>query len=242
MERRSYTAFHLTEPEEVIMVRIGVMLSGCGVYDGAEIHEATLSLLALARTGAEAVAMAPDIEQLHVVNHLSGSESSEETRHVLIESARIARGVIKDIREISYRDIDGLIIPGGFGAAKNLTNFAVKGELCDIDPGVKQLVVDMVRARKPVAALCIAPVVLARALMEETDITPVLTIGNDSDTAGKIEAMKARHADCTVTDFVYDEDNNLLSTPCYMLAQNISEVWEGIEKTVERCVQLANEG
>ena len=221
------------------MSKIGVLLSGCGVNDGAEIHESTLTLLALARAGAEVVAMAPDREQLHVIDHLTGSEEAGENRNILVESARIARGEITDIRKISFRDLDGLIIPGGFGAAKNLTNFAVKGEQCDIDPEVKRLVLDMIHAGKPVAALCIAPVVIARALIDDTEITPTVTIGTDAATAEKIEAMKAIHRSCAVTDFVFDEANNILTTPCYMLAQNIADVWTGVEKTVNRLVELA---
>jgi enhancing lycopene biosynthesis protein 2 len=231
--------FSVTRHEEVIMSKIGVMLSGCGVYDGAEIHEATLSLLALVRSGAEVIAMAPDSEQLHVMNHLTGQEASDETRNVLAESARIARGEIKDIKYITHKDIDGLLIPGGFGAAKNLTNFAVKGELCDIDPQAKRLIVEVVNAHKPLAALCIAPVVIARALMEDSTISPILTIGNDSDTAKKLEAMNAVHRECSVTEYVFDETNNIITTPCYMLAQNIAEVWTGVEKTVNKLLELA---
>ncbi len=156
------------------MKKIGVLLSGCGVYDGVEIHEAVITLLALDRNGAETICMAPDTEQYHVVNHLNG-ETSDEKRNVLVESARIARGNIKDVKTVNASDIDGLIMPGGFGAAKNLSNFALKGKNADIHPDVAKIVRDMVDAGKPVGAICIAPAVLSKIVEEKN---PEVTIGN----------------------------------------------------------------
>jgi len=219
------------------MAKIGVILCGCGVYDGSEIYETTITLLAIDRAGAEAVCMAPDVDQLHVINHLNGEIVEGETRNVLVESARLARGNISNIKDISVNDFDALIIPGGFGAAKNLCNFAVKGPDCDVNPEVARLVRDTINAHKPLAAICIAPAVIARVLGKEK-VPHQLTIGNDSDTASALESMGASHVDCPVENFVIDKENKLVTSPAYMLAGRISEAAEGIEKTVKTLIEL----
>jgi len=216
--------------------KIGVILSGCGVYDGAEIHESVVTLLAIDRNGAEAVICAPDIDQLHVVNHLTGEVDEGATRNVLVESARIARGEIRDVTEVSADELDALILPGGFGAAKNLCNFAINGPDCEVEAGVAALVRAVHEQGKPVAAVCIAPALLAKVLGDEA---PELTIGTDADTAGALAKMGAAHVDCLVTEFVVDRDRKLVSSPAYMLAQNISEAAEGIEKTVAALIEMA---
>lgn len=217
------------------MKRIGVILSGCGVYDGSEIHEAVLALLAIERAGAEAICMAPDIQQLHVINHFNGQTENGQQRSVLSESARIARGNVVDVATVSAQDIDGLVIPGGYGAAKNLCDFAVKGAECTVQHDVEQLVRDMVDKGKPVAAICIAPAVLAKALQ---GYSPRLTIGNDPDTAAALTAMGSQHVDCPVSDIVVDEKNRLVSTPAYMLADDIAEAATGIEKAVQQLLSM----
>jgi len=219
------------------MAKIGVILSGCGVYDGSEIHEAVITLLAIDRCGAEAVCMAPDIPQMHVVNHLSGEPAAGESRNVLVESARIARGKIQDIAKVKASDFDALILPGGFGAAKNLCDFAVKGSDCSVQPEVARLVRETVAAKKPLAAVCIAPALVARVLGGDHK-SPALTIGTDKATAGALEAMGARHQSCPVKEFVVDKQNKLVSSPAYMLAGRISEAAEGIEKTVKALIDL----
>jgi len=219
------------------MKKIGVVLSGCGVYDGAEIHESVITLLAIDRAGAQAVCMAPNVDQMHVVNHLTGEESAGEKRNVLVEAARIARGEIKDISTVKADDIDALVFPGGFGAAKNLSSFAVKGENCDVHPEVVRLVKEFAAKQKPQAVLCIAPAMMAK-IYEDAPKKPVLTIGNDKETSGKIEIMGSRHQDCAANDFVFDAENKIVSTPAYMLGQSISEVAEGIEKTINKLVQM----
>ncbi len=216
--------------------KVGVILSGCGVYDGSEIHEAVITMLALDRAGAEMVLCAPDIPQMHVVNHLTGEVAEGETRNVLVESARIARGDIRDIAEVTADELDALIIPGGFGAAKNLSDFAVAGPDCSVHPEVARLVREVHAQGKPVAAVCIAPAILARVLGEEA---PELTIGTDADTAGALERMGAHHLACPVTEFVVDRERKLVTTPAYMLAQRISEAAEGIEKTVRALLEMA---
>ncbi len=216
--------------------KIGVVLSGCGVYDGAEIHESVITLLAIDRLGAEAVICAPDVPQLHVVNHLTGEVEEGAERNVLVESARIARGAIRDVAEVTADELDALILPGGFGAAKNLCDFAVKGADCDVDPGVAALVRAVHEQGKPVAAVCIAPALIAKVLGDEG---PELTIGNDADTAGALEAMGAAHVACPVREFVVDRERKLISSPAYMLAESISEAAEGIEKTVAILIDMA---
>ena len=216
--------------------KIGVVLSGCGVYDGAEIHESVITLLAIDRLGAEAVICAPDVPQLHVVNHLTGDVEEGAERNVLVESARIARGAIRDVAEVTADELDALILPGGFGAAKNLCDFAVKGADCDVDPGVAALVRAVHEQGKPVAAVCIAPALLAKVLGDEG---PELTIGNDADTANALESMGAAHVACPVSEFVVDRERKLISSPAYMLAEGISEAAEGIEKTVAALINMA---
>lgn len=217
--------------------KIGVLLSGCGYLDGAEIHEATVTLLALDRGGAEIKCMAPNKSQMHTIHHKS-SEETGEVRNVLTESARIARGEIEDIADVKADDLDGLILPGGYGAAKNLTDFAVKGPDCTIHPEVNRLINDMVKAKKPVGVICIAPAVMARA-MKDKGVKVKLTIGNDKDTAKALEALGAQHVDCNVDDIVVDEANKVVSTPAYMLGPTIKHVAAGIEKLVAKVLELA---
>jgi len=219
------------------MPKIGVVLSGCGVYDGTEIHEAVITLLALDRAGAEAVCMAPDIQQMHVVNHLTGEASVGEERNVLVESARIARGNIRNIAEVTAEDLDALIFPGGLEAAKNLCDFAVKGADCRVDPEVARLVREVVAAKKPMAAVCIAPALVAKVLGDDK-LAHKLTIGTDEQTAQALTTMGATHVACPVSEHVVDRNNKLISTPAYMLAGRISEAAEGIEKTVKELLAM----
>jgi len=217
------------------MAKIGVLLSGCGVFDGSEIHEAVLTLLALDRAGAEIVCLAPNVEQAHVIDHLTQKETGEK-RNVLVESARIARGEVKDLKDVKAADLDGLTIPGGFGAAKNLSDFAFKGQDATVLPDVQRLLSEMVAAGKPVGAICIAPATLTKAL---SDKKPEVTIGNDSGTAAAIEAMGGKHKTCTVDMIHVDEANRIVSTPAYMLGPSIKNVAEGIEKLVAKVLELA---
>lgn len=217
--------------------KIGVILSGCGYLDGSEIHEAVLTLLAIDRCGAEAVCMAPNIEQTDVVNHLTG-EASSEKRNALVEAARIARGNIKEVTAVSIEELDAIIVPGGYGAAKTLCDFAQKQSDCQVEPAVAQLLSQCLEAKKPLGMICIAPVVLAK-VAGQTESAPTLTIGNDDGTKQAIEKMGAQHQDCVVTAIVKDETNQVVSTPAYMLANKISEAAEGIEKLVRSIVEMA---
>jgi len=217
------------------MPRIGVLLSGCGVYDGSEIHEAVITLLALDRAGAKAVCMAPDVDQHDVVNHMT-LEPMKEKRNVLVESARIARGEIRNLKGVGAGDLDGLIIPGGMGAAKNLSDFAVRGPQSVVNPEVGRLLNEMVSAGKPVGAICIAPATLTRALGARH---PEVTIGRDPGTASAIQAMGGTHKVCTVDMIHLDAANKIVTTPAYMLGPGIKDVAQGIEKLVAKVVELA---
>jgi enhancing lycopene biosynthesis protein 2 len=217
------------------MRKIGVVLAGCGVKDGSEIHEAVITLLAIDRAGAQAVFMAPNTE-LEEVNHLTAQPTGRK-RNVLEESARIARGNIKDMAQVKASDIDALIIPGGYGTAKNLSNFASSGAQAKAHPEVERLVKEVYLAKKPIGAICIAPATIAAILGRE--IHPTLTIGNDPGTAQALEKMGARHQSCPVGEFYVDEKNKIVSTPAYMLAQHVSEAADGIEKLVKKVIELS---
>ena len=216
--------------------KVAVILSGSGVYDGAEIHESVITLLRLDQRGAQVQCFAPNIAQLHVINHLTGEEMPE-TRNVLVESARIARGNIKDIREADVEDFDALIVPGGFGAAKNLSNFAVEGAGCTVQPEVLALAEAFAEAGKPVGLMCISPALAAK--IYGPGVT--CTIGNDADTATAMNKMGATHEDCAVSEIIEDKARKLVSTPAYMLAQSISEAASGINKMVDRVLELTHE-
>ena len=217
------------------MKKIGVVLSGCGVMDGSEIHEAVITLLALDRAGAQAINIAPNVE-LDEINHLTNQPTGKK-RNVLQESARIARGDIKDIAAIKASDVDALIFPGGYGAAKNLCDFATKGAAAKPHPEVARLVREVYAAKKPIGALCIAPALLACILGRE--LHPELTIGSDAGTAAALEKMGARHVAVTVGEIVIDKQNKIVSTPAYMCARSIKEAADGIEKLVTAILKLA---
>lgn len=215
------------------MKQVAVVLSGCGVYDGAEIHEAVLTLLALDRAGAQAVCFAPDKAQLHVINHLSGEEMPE-SRNVLLESARIARGKIQALSQADAEQLDALIVPGGLGAAKNLSSFATQGAECSVDPDLSKLILEMHKRNKPMGLMCIAPTLLPKVL----DQPLRLTIGNDPDLGEVIDAMGGEPVICPVDDIVVDIENKVVTTPAYMLAQSIGEAAQGIDKLVSRVLDL----
>ncbi|WP_137819000.1 isoprenoid biosynthesis glyoxalase ElbB [Pseudomonas sp. 2FG] len=213
--------------------KVAVILSGCGVYDGAEVYESVLTLLRLDQRGALVQCFAPNIAQHQVINHLSGEEMPE-SRNVLVEAARIARGQIKDVREAKAEDFDALILPGGFGAAKNLSDFASNGAHCSVQPDVLALAKAFAAAQKPVGLICIAPALAAK--IYGPGVT--CTIGNDVGTAAALSEMGVQHEACTVDEIIEDTERKLVSTPAYMLAQSISEAASGINKLVDRVLEL----
>ena len=212
--------------------KFAVVLSGNGVFDGAEIHEATLSLYAIVKNGGTYEIFAPDIPQHHVINHITGEEMSEN-RNVLVESARIARGKIRALHEFDAAEFDALLFPGGFGAAKNLSSFAFDGPDCKVNQDVKNAIEAMVKAEKTIGALCIAPVILAKVLGEVD-----LTIGQDKGTADALEAMGAHHQVTNHGEVIIDSKHKLVTTPCYMLDANIVEIGEGAQNVVQAMMEL----
>ncbi|MGA2500801.1 MAG: isoprenoid biosynthesis glyoxalase ElbB [Tepidisphaeraceae bacterium] len=217
--------------------RVGVVLSGCGVFDGSEIHEAVSVLIALDKRGAQLVCMAPNIAQAEVINHAARKPASGG-RNVLEESARIARGNIRDMATVKADQLDALIFPGGFGAVKNLSTFASDGARMKVNPEVARLVGEMVKAGKPIGLACIAPV-LAAAILGAQGLSPRLTIGTDKGTADAIRAMKATHVDTAAADICVDEANRVVTTPCYMTARGPWEVFQGAEKMVAEVLRMA---
>ena len=215
------------------MPKVGLVLSGCGVNDGSEIHEAVITMLELDKAGAEMVLMAPNIDQLHVINHATGEEM-DDSRNVLIESARISRGNIEDIAGVTSDNLDALIFPGGFGVSKNLSDYAMSGIECSVNPDVLRLSREVHNDEKPIGVICIAPAIMAKILAGDTE----LTIGFDEQTAADIDAMGAKHVLCAVDEIVIDKEKKIVSTPAYMEAKSIKEAASGIEKLVAEILSM----
>jgi enhancing lycopene biosynthesis protein 2 len=215
--------------------RVGVVLAGCGFLDGAEIQEAVATLLALDRRRAKVIAMAPDVQQLHVVDHVR-KEPGAGQRNVLVESARIVRGDIADIAGVGERDLDALVFPGGYGAAKNLCTYAVDGRALKVSPHVERLVRALRTAGKPMGFICIAPLIAAKLLGGEG---VRLTIGDDPATAADLESFGARHVPCRVEEVCVDERLKVVSTPAYMLGPSVAPVASGIDRLVSAVLELA---
>jgi enhancing lycopene biosynthesis protein 2 len=219
--------------------KIGVLLSGNGVYDGAEIHESVFTLLAVDENKGEAVCIAPNINQHHVVNHLTGDEMNE-TRNVMVEAARIARGDVHDLAEIGSSDLDALVVPGGFGVAKNLTNWAFNGPDGEINANVKRIINEMVSDNKPVVGLCMGPTVIAKAL-EDANLNEHLTVGSteeaspfeiDTISAG-MEKVGAVAEMKTIKEINIDTDNKIITAPCYMMEGSITDVRNNIKQAID---------
>jgi len=214
---------------------VGIILSGCGVFDGSEIQEAVAAMHALARAGVKYKCMAPNVSQMHVVDHYSGLPVEGEIRNVLQESARIARGDIVDLAKVSADDYDGFFFPGGFGAAKNLCSFATDGSNCTVLPEVMKLVDAARTAGKPMAFVCISPVIIAK-ILGGSGVT--VTIGDDREASQAIEAMGATHIDCAVLETVIDEQNRVISSPAYMKAENITDLFNDIDASVKSLIDM----
>ncbi len=225
------------------MATFAVILSGCGVYDGSEIYETTAALLNISKRGFDYACFAPDVPQMHVINHRTGECAPGESRSVLTEAARLARGEVKSLKELDHNDFDALVVPGGFGAAKNLCTFATEGADCVVNPDVERVVTAFHEANKPIAMCCIAPVIAAKVLGTNAGGPGCsLTIGNDHDTASAIASMGARNIEKPVTEAIVDEDNLLITAPAYMYGDaKIHEVEQGIADMIERTVALLRE-
>lgn len=212
--------------------KFAVILSGNGVYDGTEIHEAVMCLYAIHLYDSQYQIFAPDIRQYHVINHLTGEEMKEE-RNVLIEGARIARGEILPLSEFDSKDYDILLMPGGFGAAKNLSTFAFDGPDCTVNQEVEKAIISMHKTGKPIGALCIAPVILARVLQDVE-----VTIGQDEETSVAIEKMGAKAVKTNQQEITIDYKNKIVTNPCYMLDSSIVDIAEGAKNTVKALIEL----
>lgn len=217
------------------MKKVAVVLAGCGVFDGAEIYESTLTLLNLDRLDIPYQCLAPNIPQMHVVNHLTGQVAEGETRNVLVEAARIARGEILDLAQVKAADYSAVIFPGGFGAAKNLCDFAVKGPDCEVNPEVERLITEALAAQLPLGFICIAPAIMGK-VAQKAGLQTTLTLGTGPDWAEKMQAMGTDHLSCPVREVAIDETHRIISTPAYMEAGRISEAADGIEKLVATLV------
>ncbi|MBC8948573.1 MULTISPECIES: isoprenoid biosynthesis glyoxalase ElbB [Xenorhabdus] len=215
------------------MKSVAIILSGCGVYDGSEIHESVLTMLSLSRLGAEVSFFSPDEIQHHVINHLNGEEK-QESRYIMEESARITRGNIQPLSKVNIDELDALIIPGGFGVAKNLCNFAFKGSDCEINKELLSIVQNMHQQGKPMGFICIAPVMVSKILGKPIKVT----IGNDPETAAQIARMGGVHVECPVDDIVIDFENKIVTTPAYMLAESLAQAEKGIDKLVRKILEM----
>lgn len=216
------------------MKKVAVILSGCGVFDGAEIQETVLSLLALEQNDAQWQCFAPDIDQHHVIDHRTG-EPMNETRNVLTEASRIVRGEILPLTDLNVDDFDALLVPGGFGAAKNLSDFAYNGDPVQVHQDMFAVCQAFMRAEKPAGYMCIAPIMIPQIYPKGVKGT----IGNEPDIAGAFNRMGGEHIDCPVSDYVLDQRHHLLSTPAYMLATSVSDAASGINRMVKKLVELA---
>jgi enhancing lycopene biosynthesis protein 2 len=214
------------------MKKFAIILSGCGVYDGAEIHEAVMTMLAASKLGVMYQLYAPDIEQMHVINHLNG-EVMDQKRNVLVESARIARGNIMPLVDLRVANYDGIIFPGGFGVAKNLCSFAVDGTEFSVLPEVERVVNEAHHVGKPIGALCISPVMISKIIRGAT-----VTIGRDQATADAVKTLGGNHVETDHTGIVIDEQNKIVTTPCYMLDSSIAQIAQGAESLLRAMISL----
>ena len=219
------------------MNKVGVVLSGCGHQDGSEIHEAVFTLHALEKAGAEAIIMAPDMDQFHVINHLNGNEDLSESRNILVESARIARGKVVDVASVSGHQLDALIFPGGTGMAKNIFDYSMAGINCTVISDVQRLVVEILEADKPLGAICIAPVMVAKVL-EFLGRTGTVTGGFNVEINNDIKAMGINTIEVRAEEIVVDKENKIVTTPAYVEAKSMNESFTGIEKLVNKVLDM----
>ena len=219
------------------MNKVGVVLSGCGYQDGSEIHEAVFTLHALEKAGAEAIIMAPDMDQFHVINHLNGNEDLTESRNILVESARIARGKVVDVASVSGHQLDALIFPGGTGMAKNIFDYSMAGINCTVISDVQRLVVEILEGDKPLGAICIAPVMVAKVL-EFLGRAGTVTGGFNDEINNDIKAMGINTIEVGAEEIVVDKENKIVTTPAYVEAKSMNESFTGIEKLVNKVLDM----
>ena len=227
-------------------MKIGVLLSGCGVYDGAEIQEAVFTLLAIEELGATYQGISINKEQHHVINHLTG-ETMNESRNMLVEAARIVRGNITDLDNTTIDELDILVIPGGFGSAKNFSNWAFEGANGEVLPEISELISKFISQKKPIVALCVSPVIIALALKNRPQ-KAILTLGSTKvpspytiqDFHNGITSIGAEAIEKTINEINIDANYKIISAPCYMLDCTLPELKNNIFKAIEAAINLAN--
>lgn len=219
--------------------KFAVVLSGCGVFDGSEIHEAVCTMLAIEQSGCTYQCFAPNTWQARTIDHFTGTAvaiaGDEDNRNVLAESARIARGNIKDLKEFRADDYDGIVFPGGFGAALNLSDFALNGAECEVNQEVRRALEESYKKEIVIGAMCIAPVVIARVLGKNAI---KLTAGKDEKVSAGLQKMGAESQMCEATEVCVDEDNKIVTTPCYMLATSLREIYDGTRNLIDEMLEL----
>ncbi|MEF8879884.1 MAG: isoprenoid biosynthesis glyoxalase ElbB [Candidatus Thermoplasmatota archaeon] len=220
------------------MKKIAVILAGSGVKDGSELHESVATLLYLKKQGADYDCFAPDKKQHHVVDHTKNKPVENEERNMMTEAARIARGDIRDIKEYNPNDYDALIFPGGFGVAKNLFTYAIDGVNCRIDEDVKNAILQTHQKDKPIGAICISPLMIARAF-KDNDVKPKVTVGNREELMSAVEQNGGIAEEKKVDEICYDKKNKIVSTPAYTIANDIAEAASGIEKLVTKIIEIS---
>ena len=219
------------------MKKIGIILSGCGAFDGAEIHESVLTIYYLNKAGAELSFYAPDVKQLQVINHHTQQITPEENRNVLEESARIARGPVNNLSDMIIDELDAVVIPGGFGSAANLSTFAVEGKNCKVNSELIEIIKSVISKGKVLGVICISPILVACAL-KDSNLNPTITIGSDEELNDVLAAWNATPVIAQASEVIVDERNKRVTTPAYMLAENIVEVGNGIEKFTNEIMRI----
>lgn len=226
-------------------MKIGILLSGNGVFDGAEIQESIFAMLAIAENGGTYQIIAPNENQFHVINHSNGEEMSE-SRNMMVEAARIARGDIKDLATVSSSDFDAIVLPGGFGTAKNFTDWAFKGPNSTINTQVQRIIREMYDANKPIVGLCMAPVVIAKALEGYSKSKINLTVGSDKEAspyniqeiASALESIGYQNEYCNLKEISYNQEHKIITAPCYMLEANIVQIRENAKQAIDKLFEV----
>jgi enhancing lycopene biosynthesis protein 2 len=214
--------------------RVAVILSGCGFRDGSEIHETTLTLLRLDQRDIAYRCFAPAEDQRQVVDHQSGDVSEDETRSMLVESARLSRGRIEPLEALDPGEFDGVVLPGGQGVAKNLSDFFEAGADMQVLPLLREKILAFYEAEKPIGLMCYSSLLAPRLL----DVTIPVTVGHNASIAGAISTMGGLHKTCAATDIVVDREHRIVTTPGYMTAERIGEAAQGIFKLVDRLEEM----
>ena len=215
------------------MKKTAIILSGCGQVDGSETHETILTILALEQHNLDWEGLAPSGLQTEVYDHYTNTKENISPSSMITEAARLVRGNITIINAVNASDYAAVIIPGGAGVIKNLSNYSTAGINFTIHPELLAFMATIVRLQIPAGFICIAPILIPKLYGNK----PKLTIGSNVELAAKIVQIGGEHCDCLANDIVIDHAQKIVSTPANMVAKNIVEVYHGIYKLV---TQIAN--